>query len=83
MEGVLAGRDMLSFIDIAKTALERHPGVLNYINSWAGKAILAPLLAEEWFVEGHGIIGGRKDAIYPTMPRKEILTFGCPRPSYS
>ena len=62
LEGVLAGRDMLSFIDIAKTAVERHPGVLNYINSWAGKAILAPLLAEEWFVEGHGIIGGGKDA---------------------
>lgn len=25
MEGVLAGKDMLSFVDLAKTALERHP----------------------------------------------------------
>ena len=34
---------------------------MTYINSWAGKGNLSPLLAEEWFVEGHGIIGGRKD----------------------
>ena len=61
LEGVLAGKSMLSFIDISKTAIERHPPVLCYINSWAGMSKLDPLTPEEWFVEGHGIIGGEKD----------------------
>ena len=61
LEGVLSGKDMLSFINIAKTALERHPLVLDYIKSWAGKGRLIPLTPEEWFIEGHGIVGGDKD----------------------
>ena len=51
LEGVLAGQDMLSFIDIAKTATERYQPILAYINSWAGKRYITPLLPVEWFVE--------------------------------
>ena len=52
---------MLAFIDIAKSAVDRHPRVLDYINSWAEKRKLIPLAPEQWFSEGHGIIGGDKD----------------------
>ena len=60
LEGVMAGKDMLDFVDLAKGALDRHPPLLKFIQSWAGKRIL-PLTPEEGFVEGHGITGGSKD----------------------
>ena len=69
MEDVLAGKDMLSFIDIATSALESHPGVLDYVNSWAGKGQLSALVPEEWFVEGHGIVGGRTDSNGVWIPK--------------
>ena len=54
---------MLSFADLAKTALERHPDLLPFLQSWikpvAGK--FKVLSAEEWFQEGHGVIGGEMD----------------------
>ena len=62
MEGVLAGHDMLTFVDLAKTAVERHPGVLDWVRSWTGLEGLTALTPEEWFVEGHGIVGGKKDS---------------------
>jgi len=36
MEGVMAGQDMLSFIDLARSAVERHPPVLEWVRSWTG-----------------------------------------------
>ena len=61
MEGVMAGKDMLSFVDLAKSAYERHPPLLDWIRQWTGLADLKPLTPEEWFVEGHGVVGGTKD----------------------
>ena len=29
MEGVMAGKDMLSFVDLAKLRVERHPALLD------------------------------------------------------
>ncbi len=64
LEGVLAGKDMLSFVDLSLPAIQRYPKVLDFIQSWmepvVGKGRV--LKEEEWFVEGHGIIGGCKDA---------------------
>ena len=60
-EGVMRGDSMLSFVDIAKTAVERSPAVLDFVRSWTDKSII-PLTTEEWFREGHGIIGGRRDS---------------------
>ncbi len=71
LEGVLAGKDMLSFIDLSLSAVQRFPKVLDYVQSW-----LAPVVGEgkllkeeEWFVEGHGIEGGSKDAHRIWIPR--------------
>ena len=60
-EGVLAGRDMLEYIDIAKSSCARHPPLLEFVRAWTGVADLTPLKEEEWYVEGHGIVGGKKD----------------------
>lgn len=53
---------MLSHVDIAKTAIERHPALLQFVRSWTERSSLKPLSPEEWFVEGHGITGGSKDS---------------------
>ena len=60
-EGVLAGRDMLDYVDIAKSACARQPQLVEYFRSWLGVTDLTPLKEEEWYVEGHGIVGGKKD----------------------
>lgn len=60
MEGVMAGEDMLSFVDLGRSAVERHPPLLDWIRSWTGQEALAPLSPEGWFEEGHGIVGGDK-----------------------
>lgn len=58
LEGVLSGKDMLSYVDIAKTALERQPDLLEYIQSWTDSYVHT-LVPSDWFKKGHGIIGGR------------------------
>ena len=64
LEGVVAGSSMLSFIDLALPAIRRSPGIADFVRSWVepvcGK--LKVLGTDEWFVEGHGIIGGMKDS---------------------
>ena len=63
LEGVARGEHMLSFVNLAQNALNRHPDLLLFLQSWiepvAGKFKM--LSTEEWFQEGHGIIGGEKD----------------------
>jgi hypothetical protein len=34
LEGVLAGKDMLSYVDLSHSAVERYPKVLDYVQSW-------------------------------------------------
>jgi hypothetical protein len=58
MEGVMAGRDMLSFVDLSRMAIERHPPLLEWVRSWTERPDLKPLTPEGWYVEGHGIVGG-------------------------
>ncbi len=60
----MAGDSMLTFINLAKSTLECHPGLLDYIKSWA-KGVLGRikvLTPTEWFFRGHGIVEGTKDA---------------------
>jgi hypothetical protein len=71
MEGVMAGKDMLSFIDLDKCAFTRCPRLLDWIRSWTMQQDLKPLTPEEWFVEGHGIIGGERDRHNVWMPKHE------------
>jgi len=63
-EGVVRSEDMPSFVDLSRTAIERHPGVLKFVESWVApvlgkRKVLTP---DEWFREGHGIVGGEKDS---------------------
>jgi hypothetical protein len=64
LEGVLAGRDMLAFVDMSLPAIRQHLGVIELVQSWVEPVIGRGrvLKEEEWFVEGHSIIGGCKDA---------------------
>jgi len=61
MEGVMAGDNMLSFIDLACSAVDRHPPLLEWVRGWTGVPSLKPLSPEGWFVDGHGIVGGSLD----------------------
>ena len=61
LEGVLSGKDMLSYIDISITALERQPRLQKYLESWTDDHLIW-LTLEEWFKIGHGMWGGRPNA---------------------
>jgi hypothetical protein len=63
LEGVVAGSPMLSFVDLALSADQRWPAVVEFVRSWIEPAVgpLKALLPAEWFIEGHGIVGGEKD----------------------
>jgi hypothetical protein len=54
------GLDMLSFITLHFTAIQRNPQVTNWIKSWLGNdsEILTP---ELWFTWGHSHDGGYYD----------------------
>ena len=60
LEGVMTGKDMLAYVDLAKGAIERQPTLLDYVQSWVKKALQREariLQVEEWFQEGHGVLG--------------------------
>ncbi len=63
LEGVVKGEDMLAFVDLSKTAIERHPGILDFALSWITPVLgeCTVLSVDEWFQEGHGIRGGTKN----------------------
>jgi hypothetical protein len=73
MEGVMAGHSMLSFIDLDKSATDRSPTLLGWVQvqSWCGKRDITPLTPEEWFQEGHGITSGHLDKHGVWMPDHE------------
>ena len=48
---------------MAKGAVQRQPNLADYVNDWVGGALhqkVEVLKVEEWFQEGHGIVGGHK-----------------------
>ncbi len=63
---------MLDFVDIAKSAIDRSPDILEYVRSWTGVKELKPLTPDEWFVEGHGIVGGAKDEHGIWIPKHAV-----------
>ena len=84
MEGVMAGEDMLSFIELSRTAVERHPPLLDWVRSWTERPSLEPLTPEGWFEEGHGITGGapdRNNVWIPTHGRAGQLFLWAPPPA--
>ena len=61
---------MLDFVDLGKSALERYPLLLNWLQSWT-KTDLKPLQPEGWYEEGHGITGGEPDSNNVWIPTHE------------
>lgn len=57
----MAGKSMLSFVDLSTSATERCPGLLDWVREWTDRPSLQPLSPEGWFEEGHGIAGGAPD----------------------
>jgi hypothetical protein len=49
LEGVMAGEDMLSFVELGKSAVERSPALLPWIQSWCLDSSIQPLTPEEWY----------------------------------
>jgi hypothetical protein len=58
-EGVMAGEDMLSFIPLHLSAIERSTTLLDWIRSWTGSG-LEVLSPTDWFQKGHDIRGWKK-----------------------
>jgi hypothetical protein len=71
LEGVMTGRDMISYVDLALTAFQRHSPVVGFVKSWVIPTFkhMRVLSAQEWFVEGHGIVGGSRDNNGMWIPR--------------
>jgi hypothetical protein len=60
----MAGRDMLSFVDLLRTAMiQHHQPLLGFVKSWWDQSAdqLIVLREDQWFREGHGIEGGQKN----------------------
>jgi hypothetical protein len=61
-EGVMAGEDILSFIPLHLSAIERCPTLLVWLNSWISQhlEVLTPL---DWYELGHDIRGWTRPGI--------------------
>ncbi len=84
MEGVMVGQDMLSFVDLAKMAIDRHLPLLDWVQSWTDQPNLDPLTPEGWFEEGHGFVQGALDknnVWVPILKAKNKLHLWAPPPS--
>ncbi len=51
MEGVMAGADMLMFVDLGKGGIDLHPPLLEWVRAWSGWSGLKALTPEGWFKE--------------------------------
>ena len=71
LEGVLKGRDMLSFVPLHLSAIDRNESRKDWVSSWATqKGYKAPefLKPSEWFDKGHDIRGYRENIDGKSMP---------------
>ncbi len=84
LEGVMAGANMLMFVDLARGGIERHPPLLNWVRSWMEQPDFEPLTLEGWFKEGHGITGSlpdRRNVWIPTHCGKDQMFLWAPAPA--
>ncbi len=84
MEGVMAGEDMLTFVDLSRSSMVCSPGLLRWVHSWTSWPHLQPLTPEGWFEEGHGITGGVLDRLNVWMPthcKKDLMFLWAPPPA--
>jgi len=67
--GVMAGYNMMTYIPLHLSALERAPQLLPWVHSWLEDSI-SPLTPAQWYTLGHGVQGGSRaenGAWYPTL----------------
>ena len=55
LEGVMAGKQMIEFVPLNLTALERSPMLIEWISSWTLEFRLSFLNTEDWFWKGQGL----------------------------
>ena len=58
MERLMAGADMLTFVDLSQGGIDHHPPLLDWVHLWTGQPKLKALTPKGWFEEGHRISGG-------------------------
>jgi hypothetical protein len=81
LEGVMAGANMLTFVNLACGGIERHLSLLNWVRSWMEQPDFEPLTPEGWFKEGHRITGGlldRRNVWIPTHCGKDQMFLWAP-----
>ncbi len=72
LKGVMSGKNMLHFVPLVQSARERQPILVGFLQECVGQALqckIKVLKVEEWFQEGHGIIGGYKVSHGVWIPR--------------
>ena len=77
-EGVMAGRSMLSFVPLHKSAGERSPEIIPWVQSWASgcRGEVAELLTPSgWYTRGHDHKGCRRNIDGYWMPGYQAGTF--------
>ena len=71
-EGLMQGKQMISFVPLHMSALERSLKLEQWIRTWAGDDMIV-LSPEDWFVKGHDISGGTRNGDGIWLP---IYTMG-------
>ena len=62
LEGVMAGQDILTYVPLHESALDRSKSLLEWLQSWAPDKHLQTLSPEDWYDAGHGIDGGEPNS---------------------
>ena len=57
-EGVMGGDNMLNFIPLHLSAVEREPRLVDWVSSWLAEP-LTVLTPTDWFERGQDIVGGK------------------------
>ena len=58
LEGAMMGANMLQFVPLNQSALDRSNELLVWIQSWAPTSNLRKLEPQDWYELGHGLSGG-------------------------
>ena len=61
IEGVMAGRNMIDFVPLHKTAFDRSKNLMKLLKTWLPRDSHF-LSTEEWYTLGHGVCGGNQNA---------------------
>ena len=68
MEGVMAGKKMIDFVPLNKSAFERSEHLLTWFKTWLpeGSTLLTP---KDWYLLGHGVCGGSQNNENAWIPK--------------